>query len=493
METTFDLPVGENPAIRLRIEHGAQQGRVFDLVGHRTFVVGRAQSAHFCLPEDDPYVSRHHFLIEANPPLCRLSDLNSRNGTKVNGSPATTVDLRSGDRIEAGMTVFRVEFPDLFGTARRSGFPKGEDLDAICEGQRSDWERGERKPAEAYIAELPSSLRTPESKLEVVACEAALRRQRGEKPTLQEYRDRFPSLADVLEFALEADLAASSIAPAATPSSAPPSLPGLRQMEEIGRGGMGIVFTAFRTSDGRKVAVKTIRSALAPNPTTTQRFVREADILKRLRHPNIVEFLDVGEASGVLYFVMEFVEGIDGSEWAKRNPKPSAGRVVRLAIQMADALQCAHELGFVHRDVKPGNILISDEDRLRLADFGLARTYQESTISGLTLSGTAAGSPAFMAPEQITDFRSVKPPCDQFSTAATIYYLLAGTPPFGAGISQAEIFRRVLGGAFVPLEQHRTDLPKGVCEALHRALHREPDRRFRDMRAFRTALENAIR
>lgn len=490
MQTTFDLPGPENFVIRLRIEQGSQKGRLFELAGHRTFVVGRGQSAHFCLPEDDPYVSRHHFLIESNPPFCRLSDLNSRNGTKVNGKPASTIDLKSGDRIEAGMTAFLVEIPRPFASVPRTGIAGAGEFDAICERQRSDWEQGRRQPAEAYIELLPPALRTPESKLELVACEAAMRRQQGEKPSLEEYRRRFPSLADVLEFALEADLAASSVPPAPA-SSPPPFLPGLGQLGEIGRGGMGVVYTAVRMTDGRKVAVKTIRPALAPNPTTTGRFLREADILRRLRHPNIVEFLDMGEASGVLYFVMEFVDGIDGGEWAKRFPKPPAERIVRFAAQMADALHCAHELGFVHRDVKPGNILISQGDLLRLADFGLARTYQESTFSGLTLSGTAAGSPSFMAPEQITDFRSVKPPCDQFSTAATLYYLLAGTPPFGGGISQAEIFRRILGGAFVPLEQHRADLPKSLCEAIHRALQREPDRRFPDMRSFRTALENA--
>jgi hypothetical protein len=490
MQTTLDLPAGEIPPIRLKIEHGPQSGRIFELSGHQTFIVGRAQSAHFCLPEDDPYVSRHHFLIEANPPLCRLSDLNSRNGTKVNGQPATSIDLRSGDRIEAGITVFRVEVGDSGHPAPAAGLEPAESLDAVCDRQRSDWEKGDRKLAEAYIGQLPNASQTPEAKLELIACEASLRRKQGEKPKIDEYRRRFPSLADVLEFALEADLSGASSVSASSAVSL--QLPGLTCMEEIGRGGMGVVFSALRKADGRKVAVKAIRPTLAPGPTTTGRFLREAEILKRLRHPNIVEFFESGEVNGSLYFVMEFVEGIDGGEWAKRNPKPSAERVVRLAKQMADALSCAHQQGFVHRDVKPTNVLIVAGDTLRLADFGLARTYQESSLSGLTLSGTAAGSPSFMAPEQITDFRSVKPPCDQFSTAATLYYFLAGSPPFGSGVSQAELFRRILGGTFTPLDHHRPDMPKRLCEAIHRALHREPARRFSGMDAFRDALQSAV-
>ncbi|MFO0864592.1 MAG: FHA domain-containing serine/threonine-protein kinase [Gemmataceae bacterium] len=490
MQTTFDLPRGEDPAIRLRIEEGPQSGRIFELAGHRTFIVGRAQSAHFCLPEDDPYVSRHHFLIEANPPLCRLSDLNSRNGTKVNGQAASSIDLHPGDRIEAGKTVFRVEVSANPSKVAATGRDGEENLDVICDRQRSDWERGDRKMAEAYMELLSPPLRTPEAKLELIAGEAAMRQKRGEKPTLEEYRRRFPSMADVLEFALEAELTGASAI--LSEHAVPLQLPGLLQVEEIGRGGMGVVYSAVREPDGRKVAVKAIRPTLAPTPATTGRFLREAKILQRLRHPNIVEFFETGEANGLLYFVMQFVDGIDGSEWAKRNSKPSAARVVPLALQMADALICAHEQGYVHRDVKPGNVLISDGDFLRLADFGLARTYQESSFSGLTLSGTAAGSPSFMAPEQITDFRSVKPPCDQFSAAATLYYMLAGIPPFGSGVPQAELFRRILGGAFTPLDQHRPDVPKALCEAIHRGLHREPDRRFPNMKAFRVGLESAI-
>lgn len=240
-----------------------------------------------------------------------------------------------------------------------------------------------------------------------------------------------------------------------------------------------------------QVAVKTILPATVPDRVTIRRFLREADILKTLQHPHIVGFGEMGETQGLLYFAMDFVPGIDGSRWRKAHSNVEWPRVARLGVQMTEALAFAHDRGFVHRDVKPGNVLIegaSPAESLRVADFGLARTYQSTSMSGLTLDGFAAGSPPYMSPEQILDFRSVKPASDQYGAAATLYFLLAGVPPFGSGVPTHELFRRILERDPIPLLAARPDVPAEFAALVHRAMHRDPKRRFESTLVFRDAL-----
>ena len=177
---------------------------------------------------------------------------------------------------------------------------------------------------------------------------------------------------------------------------------------------MGVVYLAHREGDGTPVALKTITPAVIHSAGTVGRFLREAGVLRQLDHPNIVKFREIGQAGDRLYFAMDYVPGTDADGLVKghRGPLPIA-RAVGLACQVLDGLAYAHARGFVHRDIKPKNILVeaSDgRDRVKLADFGLARLYLSSPLSGLTLTGQAGGTPGFMPPEQVTNFREAKPP-----------------------------------------------------------------------------------
>lgn len=270
-----------------------------------------------------------------------------------------------------------------------------------------------------------------------------------------------------------------------------PDIPGYRLLEELGRGGMGIVFRAERRSDGAAVAVKTILPKVHPQPESLKRFLREVKILESLRHRHIVAFRDSGEADGLLYFAMDFVPGTDAAKLVQAEGPLPVPRALRLALQAFDALAYAHDLGYVHRDIKPGNILVTGigaDEEIRVADFGLARSYQASPMSGLTMSGVAAGTPQFMPPEQILDFRSVTPAADQYALAATLYFLLAGKPHFEKASSQQDMFRRILQEEPIPLRQHRSDLPEGLAERIHRAMSRKTEDRFPSVRAFAEAL-----
>jgi serine/threonine protein kinase len=270
-----------------------------------------------------------------------------------------------------------------------------------------------------------------------------------------------------------------------------PFVPGYRILAPLGSGGMGVVYRARRERDGVEVAVKTIRPGGPVGTHLVTRFLREAQILEQLRHPNIVSFHESGHAAGLLYFVMELVPGVDAGELVKAQGPLEVRRAVRLILDVLAGLEYAHGRGFIHRDVKPANLLVLSNpagEQVKLADFGLARTYQESPLSGLTLSGTAAGTPQFMPPEQITDFRSARPAADQYSAAATLYYLLTRCHPY-EGETTAELFRKKLTEEPVPLASRRGEVPGELATAVHRALARRAEERFADVAAFSRALK----
>jgi serine/threonine-protein kinase len=254
---------------------------------------------------------------------------------------------------------------------------------------------------------------------------------------------------------------------------------------------MGVVYRAVREADGRPAAVKTIIPAVAAGATAVERFLREADILRRLNHRHIVAFRAVGETEGVLWFAMDLVAGTDAAKLVAREGPLELRRAARLMVPVLGALSYAHAEGFVHRDIKPANLLVTSTpggEEARLADFGLARTYQASRLSGLTVAGAIAGTPAFIPPEQVLSLREVKPAADQYSAAATLYFLLTGQAPYDRSPTTLQQILRILDEAPVLLSERRPDLP-GALEALvHRALARKPEDRYPNVAAFAAAL-----
>jgi serine/threonine-protein kinase len=220
-------------------------------------------------------------------------------------------------------------------------------------------------------------------------------------------------------------------------------------------------------------------------------------ILQSLTHPHIIRFHESGVLDGLLYFVMEYVEGISAGKLVKQEGPLAAERVVELGCQLLEALAHAHAQGFVHRDVKPGNVLISQQDGrdfLALADFGLARAYQASALSGLTMSGQPGGTPAFMPPEQVRDFRSAKPTADQYAAAATLYYLLTGQHVYERVSSMMEFLACILKDEPIPLRSPASHppLPGRLGPILRRALARDPAQRYHDALALRDDLRRAL-
>ena len=274
----------------------------------------------------------------------------------------------------------------------------------------------------------------------------------------------------------------------------PPVIPGYVIGDELGRGAMGVVYRAVRESDGRTVAVKTIFPAVAPTSAANSGFCREADILGRLSHPNIVGHRAGGAAGSLLYVVMEFVPGVTASAVVARDGPLATARAIHWAGQLLDALGHAHESGYVHRDVKPANLLIVEgtgAEVLKVADFGLARAYESSGMSGLTTDGSSGGTPAYMPPEQVTDFKRVKPAADQYAAAATLYYLLTGRGVYDPGKIVGATLGQILTADPIPLRPGAPPLPDPFGPAIRRALARDPAARFPDVRAMRRALLGA--
>ena len=443
--------------ITLRVTAGPLNGQVFSFEGHDVFLVGRSTKAHCRLPEDDPYFSRVHFLIEVNPPRLRLMDMGSRNGTFVNGSKVSVLELKAGDVIKAGHTKLQVEVD--------GSVPLMKGLD------------------EENVLETKADFRLPSGVFPMPGTGPASGRKLAPPP--------LDTGHEVLEQEETADAAAHGLE--SVFGIRPPRIPGYQLVKELGRGNMGLVYLAKREKDGLEVAVKTILPTEVDNPLTTKRFLLEAEVLGQLDHPNIVKFYETGQAGQVLFFVMEYVKGSDVASILRENPRVEPKPAIRLAIQVLNALAHAHSKGMVHRDIKPANVLLAElggaARQVKLTDFGLARVYRASQLSGLTMSGDLGGTPAYMPPEQITNYRQVMPAADQYSTAAMLYHLLTGKwifdlPPMPAGLMT------ILHKEPIPLCDRNPDLEfsKELEAVIHKALSKKPQDRYPSVAEFRAAL-----
>ena len=431
--------------VTLNVVAGPQTGRTFTFDQHDTFMIGRSEDSHFCLPHDR-FFSRHHCIVEIAPPQAFLRDLGSTNGTFVNGLRVESTYLKHGDRIQGGETVLEVQvIADL-----NSQVPVSQGLSEKTE------------PSLITIAcincGLPAQAEAsrPDAKLSFLCenCREQLKKN-------------------------------------------PQPIPNYQMIKVLGQGGMGSVMLARAVADGKLVAIKTLLPEVAVSEQSLKRFLREIEVSSSLQHPNIVSYIEHGTHNGIVYLVTEYVAGMDAARLAKqRGGKLPYQQVVKVIEQTLAALDFAHSLGFVHRDIKEQNILVDGNFPnliSKLTDFGLSKSYKQTGMSGVTMVGDVAGTIAYMPPEQVRDFKEVRPPADIYGIGMTAYSLLTGAHALdispNAGIS--ETVKAIFEKPIIPIAKRMPDVPLKVSAVIETALAKQVELRWSTAGEMREALLRA--
>ena len=253
----------------------------------------------------------------------------------------------------------------------------------------------------------------------------------------------------------------------------------------LGSGGMATVYLAEDLKHHRRVAIKVLRPELAA-ALGAERFLREIDTTAQLHHPHILPLYDSGEVAGLLYYVMPYMEGESLQARLDREKQLPLDEALRIAREVADALSYAHARGVVHRDIKPGNILLEDGHAI-VADFGIARAISNAGGDGLTETGIALGTPIYMSPEQAAGARDLDGRSDQYALACVLYEMLAGQPPFTGPTIQSVVQQHITA---LPrtVTEIRPAVPAEVATALSRALAKTPADRFASLSQLSVAL-----
>jgi serine/threonine-protein kinase len=407
-------------------------------------MIGRSEEAQFCLPHDR-YFSRHHCILEIAPPQAFLRDLRSTNGTYVNGMRVETAYLKSGDRIQGGETILEVEVS--------TGL---EEFDASAK------DLGSTHPSIVHVTclncSIPSKVEAadPDAKMSFICDECREKLKQNPQP-----------------------------------------IPNYQMVRIIGQGGMGSVMLGRSEEDGRAVAIKTLLPEVAVSEQSLKRFLREIEVAASLQHPNIVSYIEHGTHNGLVYLVTEFVVGMDAARLAKhRGGRLEYREMVTVVEQTLAALDFAHNQGFVHRDIKEQNILVTGEGAnltAKLTDFGLSKSFKQTGMSGVTMVGDVAGTIAYMPPEQVRDFKDVKPPSDIYAMGMTAYSLLTGAHALDiapkAGI--AETVKAIFEKPIIPILNRVPNVPPHVAAVIETALSKQVEARWRTAGAMREALLNA--
>ncbi|MEO7216791.1 MAG: serine/threonine-protein kinase [Gemmatimonadaceae bacterium] len=257
---------------------------------------------------------------------------------------------------------------------------------------------------------------------------------------------------------------------------------------EIGAGGMATVYLAEDVKHHRKVAIKVLHAELSA-VLGAERFIKEIELTANLQHPHIVPLFDSGSADGLLFYVMPFVEGETLRDRLKRDKQLPIADAVRIATEVADALEYAHSRGVVHRDIKPENILLQGGHCV-VADFGIALALAQAGGQRITQTGLALGTPQYMSLEQAMDERDIGPRSDIYSLGAVTYEMLSGDPPFTGSTAQA-IVAQVITTVPRSLTAQRKSIPSYVDDAVMTALEKLPADRFASAAEFATAMNGA--
>jgi len=499
--------------VTVRIAEGPMAGRDFVFEEHDTLLFGRTPECQVSLP-DDPKVSRHHFVMEVNPPDVRIRDFGSLNGTYVNDvrhggreegeTPEEgakrqypEVDLKDGDRVRVGHTVLTVciEVPmfccecgrELTGTDPKDCAGPGGIH--ICPACKKKLAAAARPPAKSRPMRCKKCGRD-------VSDEVGGKR-RGDYICLKCRRDPGELIRRLLELAKSGrkDLLA---------------IQGYTIQRELGRGGMGAVYLAHHDRTGEQVALKVMLPKVAAVPRMIAKFLLEVENTKALKHPNVVQLMEHGCSDGTFFFTLEFCEGGSVADlMARHGGRLSVEEAGPIILQVLDGLECAHNVpvkvllrdgsvkdavGLVHRDLSPQNIFVSGSGPSRVAkvaDFGLSKAFDTAGLSGHTRTGMAAGKPWYIPRQQLVNFKYAKPDVDVWAAAACLYNMLTGQFPrdFKPG---RDVWHTVLTTDPVPIRRRDRSIPKRLAEVIDHALIDKPEIPIKTAAELKRALEAVL-
>jgi WD40 repeat protein/predicted Ser/Thr protein kinase len=349
---------------------------------------------------------------------------------------------------------------------------------ALRGDQRKRWKHGQRVRAEDYLQRRPDLGLSIARAL--VTGEVGLRQQQGESIVAEEYRHRFPELVEpsVAQPPSNPPINSASLVPAPMVrirEAAPTQLNGLEVREELGRGGMGVVYKAWHATLNRFVAVKMLAYGACAGQAQLARFRLEAEAIARLHHPNIAQIYEFGEHQGQPYIVQEFVGGGRLDQHIVHHSRPVRW-VAEMFVTLASAVHHMHERGILHRDLKPGNVLLAEDGTPKIIDFGLAKKLGEPS---LTPTGAVIGTPSYMAPEQAHGrTHDVGFAIDIYALGAGLYECLTGRPPF-RGETVMETLRLVLFEEPLPPSRLRPSIPRDLETICLKCLQKNPTNRYR--------------
>jgi hypothetical protein len=516
---------------------GPGTGRVFEFSGADSFLVGRSKKAHLRLdPKADPLISRTHFLMEMRPPRVIITDLNSRNGTHVNDQRIRQTDLNDGDEIRVGRTVLRVAIvydpePEIepepepeTATCRMCGTETSDPYESKGRFYCQDCVRRARKAAKTKTKAKTSGLRPKPKPAADTHKPAPPPAAASTSPLIQapleeiEYvcmfcdtdlSDRANADGMAAELGYGLYMCNSCVEQQQETNLNIHRLDDYILVSEIGKGGMGVVYKAVHIPTSRLCAIKMVLPELVRSIYATKVFEREVRVQSRVFHPNLVRVLDQGRFQGAPYFVTEFLSGGDIKNlvtWEFQGPvDPRLSCLITL--QILDGLEALHDAGYIHRDLKPSNCLLDrsykEKDfQVKIADYGLAKSYENAghSVFDYTKEGVMAGSYVFIPPEQITNYKYVKPPVDVYAVGASLYYMLTArysvdfpgeengdTPAVGAQRMRHPV-EIVLEEPPIPVLKRNPKLPPGLATVVDKAVVKDLKKRFQTAAEFREEL-----
>lgn len=526
----------------LKVIEGPEKGKTFEFIEQDNFLVGRdapGSQAHLRLSPYDPYVSRNHFLLEINPPDCYLSDAGSLNGTFVIRQDEKTVFFLEGRRkgvMELNAKELAEQFQcNSYQMVERS--IKLQDGDMIKVGQTIIKVEMQNIPIEQQVIHMEEVLKCIKCGKDISVqirakevkelgsndflCEECRKKQEKEKVVAPEEKFKCWGCGKDLTFIASSDGRALELKQIALywcescASQKQEDVPihrigKYRLLKVLGSGGFGIVFLAWDENTGRISALKFTKEKIKHNKLLLERFKREIAIMKELNHPNLVKLYDEGiSKEDRYYFVSEYIpEGSLADLFEKKYhgvmPYKDACYFI---CQALDGLSYFHNFGqqYVHRDLKPENIFVRKDEKgefiAKIGDFGLSRSY---VVHGgtITRKGEYAGTYPYMPPEQITNFKNVKPSADIYAMGVTLYYLITGKFPYdfptrkellqmlSMGKKVRDPIEIILGDDKpIPVEKRQKEIPHELAKAINKAIQKDAKKRFQSAEEFKKAIE----